>query len=53
MMLHQELAYQRSSMLLDLAEEDEEEVVVLAASSHLMANLMGSVLEGPEAIPHD
>ena len=52
MMLHQELAYQRSSMLLDLAEDEEEEVV-LAASSHLMANLMGSVLEGPEAIPHD
>ena len=26
MMLHQELAYQRSSMLLDLAEDEEEEV---------------------------
>ena len=52
MMLHQELAYPRSSMLLDIAEDEEEMGVLqqqtrLASSRHLMA----SVLEDPEAVP--
>ena len=54
MMLHQELAYPRSSMLLDIAE-DEEEVEVLQQQTRLASSrhLMASVLEDPEAVPQD
>ena len=53
MMLHQGLAYQRSSMLLDFAEEEEVEVLQQQTHSASSRHLMGSVLEDPEAVPQD
>ena len=50
MMLHQELAYPRSSRLLDLVEE-EVEVLRQIAPSGPSRQLMVSVLEDPEEGP--
>ena len=51
MMLHQELAYPRSSRLLDLVEEEEVEVLRQIAPSGPSRQLMVSVLEDPEEGP--
>ena len=53
MMLHQELAYPRSSRLLDLVEEEEVEVLRQIAPSGPSRHLMVSVLEDPEGGPQD